>query len=431
MLRTVIFLFTALASAAPHAVAGDWAADNIPASRTEFIARDSDTPASGDADQATAAFGLKTLFSAFERPRPAIGLSPPIVAGSLPNAVQTARAGSGLSQADKPRIVFDSYPSRVTAEIAQTHLAGAPVGTARDAFALRTGPLLSGAFDRSTNTEDVRRSDILVKATSPLSGDAPLGITQWDMVARYQILDEGTSRAEVPQFEGGLRFKPTREAAIVVSAGAAEARGWVYPVANTRLSYRPSPRWGAELSAEHDAVRSVAALANRVEYSSTSLGADVKFLNTTFAGALFRQWFSDDNERDGWVARVTLPSFVPMPGGPTTALQLYSRRFEGNRGDVVGYFSPERYHQEKLNLIMSGSLSPRWMLRIGAGVGEESIEGVRSPTLDTDLKLSGQLSRSARLDLSLRHGDSVPFSSPGLGYSQTSASLGLAFLLDR
>jgi hypothetical protein len=89
--------------------------------------------------------------------------------------------------------------------------------------------------------------------------------------------------------------------------------------------------------------------------------------NTTFAAALFRQWFSDDNERDGWIARITSPAFLPFgPGLPATALQLFSRRFENSRSGVVGYFNPERYHEERLNLIMSARFSPSWVLRMVA-----------------------------------------------------------------
>ena len=46
------------------------------------------------------------------------------------------------------------------------------------------------------------------------------------------------------------------------------------------------------------------------------------------------------------------------------------------------------------------------------GIGEQWIDGTASSTLNTDLKISGRLSRSARLDFSFRHGGSYHLLQP-------------------
>jgi hypothetical protein len=172
------------------------------------------------------------------------------------------------------------------------------------------------------------------------------------------------------------------------------------------------------------------ALEERFQYSTASLGGDFKLAHTTFAATLFRQWFSDDNEREGWLTRITSPYFLPFGvGSPAVALQLYSRKFDSARNDVVSYFSPSRYHEERVNLLVNAQLSPNWTLRMIGGLGQQWIEGTQSPTLNADLKVSGRLTRSARVDFSLRHGDSATFYNSGVINSQTTAGVALAFQL--
>ena len=479
MLRSVTALLIVLASGMPYAMAQDSAGEKIKAGRAALLAenpqaalelyraalailpsearqdrfvtlmgigrsaawleqyqlaersyREALTLASSDEDRVIAAAGLSEMLNVLERPRAAFGLSRPLASTSLAHAVQAARAALILDWPDKAREALETQASSVTPEIEETRV-GRTFRTQQEELAFRTGWVLSSAAEYAKDSDNVRTYDVLVRAgMSPPSAQAAFGITRWDITARHQTIDDGSRRTEVPQLEGGMKINASDDIKLLISAGAAEARGWTYPVGTARVSYRPSDDWGAEISTDHDAVRTVTALANRTDYSTATIGGDVRLVNTTFAAAVFRQWFSDENERDGWVGRITPPSFLPFgPGGPATALQLYARRFDSSRRDVVGYFNPERYHEERLNLIVSTRFSPTWTLRMVAGVGQESIEGTRSSTLNVDARVSGRLSPATRIDFSLRHGDSAAFSSSGVGYSQTAAGVTLGFLL--
>ena len=385
--------------------------------------------AGSDEDRALAAAGLAEMLNIADRPRAAFGLSAPLASGSLANAVQAARAALTLGWEDKARGIVDSEASNVTPEIRETRV-GRAFRAQQEELAFRTGPVLSSVAGYSKDSDDVRTYDVIVRAAMSPQHALPLGIRRWDVAARHQTVDEGTDRIEVPQLQGGLRFDPTADIRLLVNGGAAEADGWTYFVGDTQVAYRPSDEWGIEVSGEHDAVRTVTALQNRVRYLTASVGGDIRLANITFAGALFRQSFTDDNERDGWVGRVTSPSYLPFgPGRPAAAVQLYARSFTNSGENTIGYFNPDRYHEQRLNLILNARLSPSWVLRSVVGIGRESIDGERSSTGNADVKLSGRLGRSTRVDVSIRHGDSAAFSSSGVGYAQTSATVGLEFLL--
>ncbi len=469
MRRSVIALSIGFASLLPHALATEFAADEFAAgvgslrsypaalamrpadtrvdrfmsysssprsaawleqyTLAQRIYRESLSLARTDDERIAAASGFASMLNALDRPPAAFGAGSPGAPRSLLDAVQAARAALAPSGEDKSRLMLDAKPARVTIEIAETRPGIAPPGQQGDA-AFRNGPRLSPSVDYIRD-DNLRIYDVLLKAAmSPQPGQAPLGIVDWDMTARYQALDNGSRRTEVPQIQSGVRIKASEHVKLFVSAGGAETGGWTYPVATTQLSYRPSDKWGAEISAEHDALRTMRALEDRFQYSTASLGADFKLFNTTFAATLFRQWFSDENEREGWLTRLTSPYFLPFgAGSPAVALQLYSRKFDSARNDVIGYFSPSRYLEERLNLLVTAQLSPIWTLRMIGGIGEQWIDGTASSTLNTDLKISGRLSRSARLDFSFRHGDSTTFYSPGVLNPQTSAGVAISFQL--
>jgi len=388
------------------------------------------TLASRDEDRAVASAGLAEMLNVADRPRAAFDLSFPLAPKSLANAVQAGRAALVLGWENRARVALESQASNITSEIAETRL-GRTFRTQMEEVRFRTAPVLSTRFEYSEDSDGVRTYDTLLglSMSAAMSQVAPSPF-RWDIAGRYQVVDDGQRHTEIPQIQGGLSFRPSEDLKVTLGAGVANAGDWTYPLAAAQAAYRRSDDWGLEFSAEYDAVKTNEALERHIKYYTATIGGDFRLGNTVFAGAIFRQWFSDDNVRTGGVARITSPSFLPFgPGSPAVALQLYARAFENSRTDVVGYFHPKRYDEERLNLLLSTRVSPSWVLRAVAGVGKQSIEGERSSTFNTDATISGQLPRAVRVDISVRHGDSAAFSSSGLGYSQTSVSMALALPL--
>jgi hypothetical protein len=106
-------------------------------------------------------------------------------------------------------------------------------------------------------------------------------------------------------------------------------------------------------------------------------------------------------------------------------VQLYGRYFENSRQDVIGYFNPRRFEEQRVNFIINSRLSPDWTLRATLGPGRQSVDGEKSKTGTAEVKLTSHIDRKMRVEIGALYGDTAAFTSSGAGYRRSSANVSL------
>jgi hypothetical protein len=183
------------------------------------IYRESLAQAQNDDERLAAASGLANMLTALDHAEVGLGAVFPGTPRSLSDPVQAARAALSAPGEGQSRLMLDAKPAKVTIEIAESYPGRTPAAQPED-LGFRNGPRLTPPVEY-VRDDNLRVYDVLLKAAlSPQSGQAPLGIVGWDMMARYQALDAGSLRKEVPQIQSGVTIKASDHVKLLVSAAA-------------------------------------------------------------------------------------------------------------------------------------------------------------------------------------------------------------------
>jgi hypothetical protein len=376
--------------------------------------------AASEEDRAAASAGLAQMLTIADRPRAAYAFAAPFANKSSANAVEAARAALAMGREDKAATALSVQNEAMAAAEPNSRL-GRDYNNQRDELTFRLRPHVLGVFEYTKDSDGVRTYDTGIGAAfsgKPLAAGGPAA--RWDVAAHHVTIDDGSTRAAISQFQGGVHTRLADDWVGSAWLGAARHDDWTYAVGGAQLSFRTRDEWGVEVSADRDAVRTIAALASRITVGSVTLGGDVRIADAVLAGALGQQKFGDGNERDYAVVRVTLPTIMTPPGWPSLTPQLYARYFKDSDPGPHGYFNPRRFEEQRINLFVAARLSRAWVMRLTLGPGRQSVDGESSNTLTGELKLTGRVAQSARVEILAAYGDTAAYASSGPGYRRTS-----------
>ncbi len=189
--------------------------------------------------------------------------------------------------------------------------------------------------------------------------------------------------------------------------------------------YRPDDEFRYEAFILREAVETFAAIDLRTRLDTAGFAIEYR-PNTRFslAGSAYRQSFSDENNRIGGNASVG--ALVAESLG--LSVQLKARYFGDSRTDTIGYFNPERFHQEQLLFSLNRHLGTDWRFFTVAGPGTQRVTpGERTNTSLAQISLWGTIIRDLSLGLDYGYSNSALASSSGYRRQYSGATLSYAW----
>jgi hypothetical protein len=195
---------------------------------------------------------------------------------------------------------------------------------------------------------------------------------------------------------------------------------WTFGVVTGQLSYHPSDDWGLELNLDRQPIESVQAVQNHILVNTVNFGGFGLLPDFgTVAASYFNQTFSDGNNRNGFVTRIT-PEFYSFNSVPiSVGIQGYYRYYESGRDPRDGYFSPQHYSETIGYVGYQQKFLPLWTIQIHAGVGSQTVDNATLPVKDFFGTVTGSLSPYFNVDLKGGYSQVASFYGGGSGYSSS------------
>jgi len=310
--------------------------------------------------------------------------------------------------------------------------------------------------DSDHNINQIYQAGVTIPGDGP--GDNSLSPTMWYGGFRQtQITDNnGSSGASNGQIgistvEGGWSAPINTNWNYSILGGVSTARNWTFGRLDGQVNYQPSDTWGLNLSFDQQPIRTVAAVEHKILVNTFSLGGFGRLRNIgTVGAAYFHQAFSDGNQRDGVVVRVTpefysfssLPISIGVQGyfraytsGTPLQLPLYQAdgkpvvNKSGKPVDGSAYFSPHHYREALGYIIYVQKFSPYSVMRLYAGYGDQTIDGVTTPITDFYGTITGIVSKYLQFSLTGGYSQIASAYGGGSGYhrSYVGANLTIPF----
>lgn len=371
---------------------------------------------------------LARCLSLMDRPREAYGLMSLIEPKSYESAIETARAALLLGWDGRAAAVLLDMPADVVPGQTGIWLDREYIKQKDELdFRLSDKWRLDTGY---TSDSDGLRTRLLAfgysfNSVAHVGPRRPTGAA-WDLALQTELLDDKTSATSVTEVSGAAHVYFNEDLKSTLQLGAGHGGDWDYLTGAMRLLYRSQDQWGWRVDATREAIKTPQALAAHVAVTSASLGADYRFgQSLILATSVFGQHFSDGNDRRGIVLQVDTVPYALTDVGASVGLQFFARYFENDTIPAAGYFNPEKFHEELINIVWKQRLSPDWMLQFSLGPGLQTINDSTSGTLGGAAQLIGKISKHARLNFTVGHGDSSAYSSTGEGYRRSYAYLSL------
>ncbi len=309
------------------------------------------------------------------------------------------------------------------AEMLQQEIAVEPdTRMAKELEALRSGvqaeiatPVdLHGEFISDSDGMRIKKSELAAAKNVSAAGNLGLVFQHQGFEQRDQNLTMNSLQARYSSRLGDMFW-------LSLQAGPAAFGEWRTALWSGSLSYRPNDEIRYEAFALREAVETLIALNRHITLDTAGLAATYTPVSTiSLAGSAFRQWFSDDNSRTGGTARIA----TPISKRIGLDVQVRARYFEDSRRDTVGYFNPDRFHEEKLLLAFDKRLGSDWRLFALAGPGFQNTtpgDG-SSTTLLAEFSLKGRINKALSLSLDYGYSNSAIASSSGYRRQYSSIS---------
>lgn len=355
-------------------------------------------------DHAVAAAGLVRSLSFQDKPMRAYG--------SVPQG-----AGLEFSPAERMELarsaLWAGWPDKA-AEMLQQEIPVEPdTRMARELEILRSdvhaeiaNPVnLHGEFISDSDDMRIRKSELAAGKRFSNAG-------MFNLLMQHQGFEQHDQQLTMNSLQARYSSRVEDAFWFFVQAGPAKYDDWRTALWSGNAVYQPNDEIRYEAFIGREAVETFDALNRHITLDTAGLTAAYtpvgRFL---LAGALYRQSFSDDNNRLGGTGRIVTPISERMG----LDVQLRARYFEDSRTDATGYFNPERFHEEQLLLALNRRLDSNWRLYALAGPGIQNTspgDGSKT-TLLAEVSLRGKVVRSVSINLDYGYSNSAFASSSG------------------
>ncbi|WP_308390025.1 hypothetical protein [Acidithiobacillus sp. AMEEHan] len=248
-----------------------------------------------------------------------------------------------------------------------------------------------------------------------------LNPTFWQVGFQQTQVADPSGQVGLSAIRAGWSAIPSKDWRYSILAGlGTSGKGWTYASLHASTLYQPSDSWGLDGSADRELVRTLGAVQNQILVNTLSVGGFGRLRDLgTLSAAYFHQSFSDDNQRNGVVVRLT-PEFLTLGRWPIAlGIQGYYRQFESSVVPYAGYFNPQNYREALAYLIYVQKFSPYWTLRFYSGFGSQTIDGVTSGVQDYYGTLTGLISPYCSVSLTGGYSNIANVYGGGPGYHRS------------
>lgn len=203
-----------------------------------------------------------------------------------------------------------------------------------------------------------------------------------------------------------------------LSAGVRDYEGWTTPAWRASVKWLPADRLRVDAEAGNEIIENRLAITERVEYTSASVGVDLRVIPrvTLAVGAGVGQ-FDDDNTRTTVRGRAEAMVWAR----PRVTVGWEGLRLEDSKPQIYrGYYNPDRYDEHKLVIGASTTLAG-WQASVQGGLGRlEETPGGKNDLYTWRIGAIRELSEKMRLHLAVgRNDSSFNAGQGGGGYKRT------------
>lgn len=259
-------------------------------------------------------------------------------------------------------------------------------------------------------------------------GDNILSPTQWYAGVRQTQINDRIGQIGISSVRGGWSVPLNRDWQYAILGAISTSRNWTFGELKGQINYQPSDSWGLNLSVDRAPIRTVTAVKNKILVNTISMGGFGRLRNIgTFSVSYFHQAFSDGNNRNGVIARIT-PEFYSFSSIPVSlGVQGYFRDYTSGYVPFDGYFNPHNYMEALGYIIYVQKFSPYSVVRLYAGFGSQTVDGITTPVKDFYGTITEIVSRN--LEVSLTGGYTQVASSYGGGPGYHRSYVGANFTI--
>ena len=270
--------------------------------------------------------------------------------------------------------------------------------------------------DSDHNTEQTYQAGM----TFPSSGfgDNSLSPAVWSIGYQQSQIHGTIGEIGMDTLSGSVAAPLNSDWNYSLQAGLGLTRAWAFSAVTGRLSYHPDDDWGLELGFDRQPIETIQATANHILVNTFSFeGFRQLPLLGTVSASYFNQHFSDENQRNGFVTRITptFYSFNPIP--IAIGLQGYYRYYESGQARLNDYFNPRHYSEAICYIIYEQKFLPQWMLKIHAGFGSQTADNTTIPVKDIYGTITGSVLPYFQVDLKAGYSEVASSSGGGAGYN--------------
>lgn len=272
--------------------------------------------------------------------------------------------------------------------------------------------------DNDHNTSQTYQAGVVYPGSG--LGNNALGPTSWSAQYQQVLLGSTTGSAALSAISGGLAAPLGRDWSYALQAGLGNTGAWTFGTVTGDLSYQPSDTFGLELDVDRQPVEAVQAVQNWIMLNTVSMGGFGTLPGVgTVAASYFNQSFSDGNDRNGFITRVT-PAFYSFSSVPISlGVQGLYRYYESGVTPADGYFNPQHYSEAIGYVIYEEKFASVWTIQIHAGLGSQTVDNTSTPVKDFYGSVAGAVSRYFQLDLTGGYSQIASFNGGGSGYSSS------------
>jgi tetratricopeptide (TPR) repeat protein len=380
--------------------------------------------AGSDDDRHVAETGLARALNSLEHYREAYALVAPFAKGDPGATVELLRAANATGRFDEvvPYIAA-SPPADDSTRLGKEFLRQKDDTELQLSNRLDADVLLSHDSDGL----DVRTYSLGAWLPGPAT---PQLFPTWHVNLASTSVEAGgtTDRLTEVDVGGAARIGDTQHLSALI--GADSMSGWDFLEGSLEWEAQLNEDLGVDASAERAPILTTLALADRLLFSTYTLGASARLSDHwSIVPVWFHQDFSDGNRRDGGHLRIVLsPYDIP---DTTTALgaQVDLRGYASSAPSTGIYFNPAHYFLARAGIIAAQQLSPNWRLRLVAGFGSETIDGASTTSYAWDLSLQGRLPANGRLVVQLGRDSFASMAGGGAGYWNNTAAVSIVYPL--
>ena len=378
--------------------------------------------ASSDDDRHVAETGLARALNSLEYYRQAYALVAPFATGDLAATVELLRAASGSGHFDEAAPYIAASP-----DASDTTRLGREFLRQKDDVSLQLSKRIDAEVLYTNDSDGLNVRSYSLGTWLPGAASAQLFET-WHLKLASTSVEAGGTRDQLTGVDVGAAARIGEAQHLDVLVGAESVNGWDFAEGSLEWEMQLSDRAAVDASIERAPILTTLALADRLLFETYTLGASARLSDHwSIVPVYFHQDFSDGNRRDGGHLKIVLSPYDIPNATSALGAQVDLRGYSSSAPSAGIYFNPAHYLLARAEVIAAQQIGVNWRLRLVAGAGSETIDGVSTSSYVWDLSLQGRLPANGRLVVHLGRDSFASMAGGGAGYWNNTATLSIVY----